>query len=412
MKGVAGLALGAAWLLAGAAAAEVAPAAGGARLLAAAEDAPEVVVARVGDVERLDLHGWRASVVVERALTGPRAAESPLAVGWEELGGERPARFTSGGLVVFALEPLPPGSLWTQRFPKRDGRAIAARGEAFLRDPDPATLEPLARWLALAPPDRDSPAGVAALAALAAAGDPVVAASAVARLERVPDLPERAAGAATESLSALVRDAARPESLRRAALELVSARGLRTLEPTLETLAAAPSSLQGAAVDALAQLRGGLAPERTAELLAASDPALRAAAVRRGDLETGALRGLLARDSADEVRAAAADALAARADPASADDFVSALGDPASSVRLAALRGIGEIGPDALPALQREVWEANPRARGDAVPTAVLALGLIGPAGASELKRIAHEHPSERVRRLAELALGKLPDEH
>ena len=327
----------------------MAPAAGATGFLAAAEGAPEVVVGRVSGVGQLDLHGWRATLAVERALVGGRAAGGELAIAWEELGTKRPARFAEGGRVAIALGPLPAGSLWSARFPKRDALAVAARGEGFVREPDAATLEPLAAWLALPSGEREGAAGVAALASLAAHGEAAVAGSALARLDRVPALAERSVGAAAESLAALLADAERPLDVRRAALELVAQRELRALEPAVEALAAAPSELQGPAVDALARLRGGLAPERTAELLADPDPAVRAAAVRRGGLDTAALRSLVTRDPADDVRAAAAEALAARADPVAADDLVAAL----TRQRLARPRG-GARGP------------RRPRARGPA----------------------------------------------
>jgi HEAT repeat protein len=133
--------------------------------------------------------------------------------------------------------------------------------------------------------------------------------------------------------------------------------------------------------------------------------------VRRGGLETEALRSLVRRDPADEVRAAAAEALAQRADPAAADDLVTALRDPAPDVRVAAMQGLADIGAGALPALRREIWEGDP-SRPEGTPSAVLALALAGPDGVAELQRVAHEHPSEKVRRLAEIALGRLPEKH
>ena len=400
-------------LLAGGApaAADVAPAAGGTGFLAAAEGAPDVLVGRVQGTSQLDLHGWRATLVVERALRGRHAAGDTLAIAWEELSTKRPARFADGASVALALEPLPPGSLWTARFPTREALAIAARGEGFLREPDAATLEPLAAWLALPPDAREADAGVAALAALAARGAPPVAASALARLDRVPGLGKHVVGPGLESLAGLLRDAERPLELRRSALDLVARREVRALEATVEALAAAPSPVQGPALDALARLRGEFGPERTAELLRDPDPAVRAAAARRGGADGETLRSLMAHDPAPEVRAAAAEALAARADASVADDLVAALRDPAGPVRAAALRGLEHLGPEALPALRREIWETEPLAATGGPGSAVLALALVGPEGAGELQRIAHEHPSERVRRLAELALGRLPSD-
>lgn len=391
------------------------PATGGHELLAAAEGAPVVVAGRVAAAEQLDRHGWRATLVVERALGGDRAPGEPLAIAWEELGSRRPPRFTEGGRVVVALEALPPGSLWTKRFPARDALAVAARGEAFLREPDPATLDALEAWLRQPAAERDGPAGVERLAHLAAVGEPRVAGAALERLERIPALGEHARGAAAEALARLVTDGERPLELRRAAIALAGRRSLAALEPALEAIAAAPSPLQGDALDALGQLRGGaLAPDRIAELLRAADPAVRAAAVRRSGpaIDPTRLRALLRSDPAGEVRAAAATALASREAADAVDELVRALRDEAPPVRQAAMEGLAGLGASGIPALRREIWEAAPVESPGPPATAVLTLGLLGPDGVAELKRIAHEHPSQQVRQLAELALGRLPEQH
>lgn len=393
-----------------------APAAGGAALLGAAEGATAVVVGRVRGPERIDLHGWRAALVVERSLRGGRPAGDELAIAWEELAPRRPVRFADGARVVVALEPLPPGSLWSQRFPKRDALAVAARGEAFLRDPEPGTLEPLAAWLALAPAARESTPGIESLAALSASGEPRVAASALARLDAVSLLAERVYGseAAAETLAGLLADEARPPELRRHAFDLAARHALRTLEPAIEAQASRASDVQGAAVDALARLRGGLPTERAAELLRASDPAVRAAVARRGGegvkLET--LRALLAGDPAGDVRGAAAEALAERDGAASLDALVAALRDSDPGARAGAMRGLAGLGAAAVPALRREIWETAPTAEPGRLAGAVLTLALLEPDGIAELRRIAHEHPSEKIRRLADLALGRIRDRH
>ena len=67
---------------------------------------------------------------------------------------------------VVALEPLPTGSLWRTRFPNGDALAVAARGNAFLWEPDTATLDALAAYLALESSARSESRGVSALLAL------------------------------------------------------------------------------------------------------------------------------------------------------------------------------------------------------------------------------------------------------
>ncbi|MEB2344910.1 MAG: HEAT repeat domain-containing protein [Deltaproteobacteria bacterium] len=373
-----------------------------------------VVVGRVGAPGPLDRNGWRATLVVERTLVGPHAPGEPLVIAWEELGSRRPPRFADGARVLVALEPLPPGSLWTKRFPLRDALAIAARGEGFLRDPDPVTLDGLEAWLRLPGEERGGPPGVEALARLAAGGEPRVASAALARLDGTPGLAEATGGAADAALAQLVTDGGRPLELRRAAIALAGRRSLEALVPTLEAIATAPSPLQGDALDALGQMRGGLAPTHVAELLHAADPSVRAAAVRRSGpaIDGGRLRSLLRNDPAGEVRAAAALTLAAREASGASDDLVRALRDDAPPVRQAAMQALAMLGPGGIPALQREIWEAAPADPSAKPATAVLTLGLLGPEGVAELERIAHEHPSLQVRRLAELALGRLPEDH
>lgn len=395
--------------------AEAAPASGASALLAAAEKAPNVVFGRVSAPTQIDSHGWRATLLVERTLHGDRAAGQTLVIAWEELGTKRPARFTDGVRVVLALEPLPPGSLWRQRFPKRDALAVAARGEAFLREPDADTLEPLTTWLGFGPEAREDARGVAALVALAARGEPRLATTALRRLDAVPDLADRVppSDTAAKDLAQLFADAARPLDLRRAAFELAARRRLMALQPVIEALASKPSEVQGAAVDALGQLRGGFPAERTQELLRSPDPAVRAAAASRaGDgISDTTLRALFASDPAPSVRAAAAATLAAREGPAANDVLIVALRETDSQVRGAAMRGLAAQGAAAVPALRDEIWQTAPTTEPAQLAGAVLTLALTGGDGVAELRRIVHEHPSEKIRRIATLALGRLEGE-
>ncbi len=383
-------------------------------LLAAAERAPHVVVGRVSAPTRLDQHGWRATLLVERTLHGDQQPGQTLVIAWEELGTKRPARFADGARVVLALEPLPPGSLWRQRFPKRDALAVAARGEAFLREPDADTLEPLSAWLGAGPEAREDARGVAALAALAARGEPRVATSALRRLDAVPDLADRVppSDTAAKDLAQLFADGARPLDLRRGAFDLAGRRKLAALQPAIEALASRPSEVQGAAVDALGQLRGGFPPERGVELLRSPDPAVRAAVVRRaGDgVSNATLRVLFASDPAPTVRAAAATTLAAREGPAANDVLIVALRETNSLIRGAAMHGLAAQGAAAVPALRAEIWESEPTAEPGRLAGAVLTLALTGSDGMAELQRIVHEHPSQAIQRLATLALGRMEE--
>ena len=324
------------------------------------------MLGRLSAPTQIDQHGWRATLLVERTLHGDHAAGQTLVIAWEELGTKRPVRFTDGVRVVLALEPLPSGSLWSHRFPKRDALAVAARGEAFLREPDAETLEPLSTWLGAGPEAREDARGVAALVSLAARGEPRVGAAALRRLDAVTDLADRVPPSDTSAkdLAELFADDSRPLDLRRAAFDLAGRRKLAALQPAIEALASKPSEVQSAAVDALGQLRGGFPAERAQELLRSADPAVRAAAARRAGegIPNAMLRALFAGDPDPAVRAAAAMTLAAREGPAANDVLIVALRETDSQVRSAAMRGLAAQGAAAVPALRDEIWQAAPTA--------------------------------------------------
>ena len=362
--------------------------------------------------ERIDLHGWRATLLVERVLAGAAPSADALAIGWEERASQRPARFADRDRVLVALEALPSGSLWSARFPKRDAWAVAARSEAFLRDPDAETLEALGAFLALPSEQREQAPGVSALVALAARGEAQVAASALGRLDRIPGLEARVAEGAAATWSRLLADGSRPLELRRQALALAGRRGLRGVEPALAALAAQASPLQGDAVAALGRLRGGLPPEQARVFLASDDAAVRAGAVRHAGaaIDDATLRRLLAGDPAPAVRAAAVEALVERSGAAALEAVLPLLGDADALVRGAAVRSLATLGAEVVPAVSRVVWAPEAEASGLAGPLATLALA--GPEGAVELARVASEHPDEQVRALALFMLGREPPRH
>ena len=60
-------------------------AAGGVRLLEAAETAPVTVVGHVLEPRRLDQHGYTALLRVETALRGPLEPGAEVRIAWEEL---------------------------------------------------------------------------------------------------------------------------------------------------------------------------------------------------------------------------------------------------------------------------------------------------------------------------------------
>jgi HEAT repeat protein len=124
------------------------------------------------------------------------------------------------------------------------------------------------------------------------------------------------------------------------------------------------------------------------------------------------LRALFAGDPDPAVRAAAAMTLAAREGPAANDVLIVALRETDSQVRGAAMRGLAAQGAAAVPALRDEIWQAVPSAEPAQVAGAVMTLALTGGDGVAELRRIVHEHPSEKIRGIATLALGRLEAKH
>ncbi|MDJ0869444.1 MAG: HEAT repeat domain-containing protein [Myxococcota bacterium] len=375
------------------------------------ERAARVVVGRIDRPARIDLHGWAANLRVERELAPPDAtALAPTRIAWEELAEGRPARFAQDERVLVALEPLPGYSLWRQRFPKGDALAVAARGRAFLHDPDAATLAGIARWAALDAAAREQGDGLDALMQLAASAEPRVARAALARADRVPGLALRLPPSALASLRALLADGGRPLSLRAAGVGLIGRRGVRALRPELEGLAASDTELAAPAWEALAAQDGGLPAPAVERLLASDDAARRVVGARHaaGTPAEARLAELLRADPDPDVRATAVVAWTRVRGAAGFEAARSALFDAEPRVRAEAARALGSLGEPVVPAL-RALAEgaAGPEAAGP-----MAALGLAGPAGRTALLELSREHPDERTRALARLMLGRDPVAH
>lgn len=399
------------FVCAGVAIAQPTRAPGGAPVLRGAETAQRVVAGRIDAAAQIDRHGWRATLAVERDLlapaTGAATAAESLAIGWEELAEGRPPRFAAGDRVLVALEPLPGQSLWRKRFPKRDGFAVAERGTAFLRDPDAATLDTLARLLRVAPAEREESPGVEALAEIVRSASAPVAEGAVARLESVAGLGGKLREPAALALGAALGSEARPDSLRRALLRLAAARRLDGLRAPIADLAARPGPLAGDAWAALATLDGGLPVDTVKRLLDNGDPAVRAVAVRHAAGTSEQPRALVAArsDPSPAVRAAALEASIATGAPEALEVGCAALDDPDPNVRLAAGEALGARGAEVVPRL-REVALARSGSRA-AGPLGALAFA--GPEGQAALLELSHTHPNAETRGLARLLLGLDP---
>lgn len=390
-----------------------APAAGGAPLLRAAEDAAQLLLGTIEGPRALDATGWTAVLRVERDLDapGPVADGTRQRIAWEELAPGRAARFRAEERVLVALEPLPAASLWRRRFPEGDARAVAAAGAAFLRAPDAETTGGLAAWRALPAAEREDTAGARALAALVARAAPPIALAAVQRLAELPGLASRLDADATALLATALGDASRPLTLRVALVDLAGARGLATLRPALDPLAQAGAPLAGPAWDAIARLDGTLPEPTLRALLDESDPAVRTVAVRVAADTALAPRAadLARRDPAAEVRAAAVAALLAPGrDDAHLELGFAALSDPAPAVRAAAAVAVGARGAAVVPRLRALAEER----RGAQASGALTALGYAGSEGQAALRALAHEHPDPATRQLARLIAGLPLQEH
>jgi hypothetical protein len=365
-------------------------------------------VGTVGPAVRLDVRGLAADLVVERVLAGEIRPESRQRIAWEEVSPQRALRFPEGAKLVIALEPLPSGSLWRARFPEGGALAVAARGNAFLREPDAGTIDALAAYLALESSDRSDAPGVSALLALAADGHPSLAAAALAKLDTTRELDARLTEAARGSYRRLLNDAGRPPSIRLQALELAGRRALRSLRSAIAPLARPGSPLEAAALTTIAQIDGGLSKSTAEELLLRSDAAVREVAVRyaRAGIDDARLEDLMEKDPAPVVRAASLEILMERRGSVALDAALPLLFDPDPLVTRTASVEIGSLGSAAVPKLRR-LLERRPFDQPRELAPAAFALAMAGPEGRSALGEIASSHPDPRVRRLAGLALGR-----
>ena len=371
----------------------------------------------VGVVEepaRVDTHGFSAWLRVERDLAAP--ADSPsnrepgserIHIAWEELSSNRPVRFANGSRIAVALVQMPGYSLWLQRFPKADVLAVAESGAAFLRDPDAATLDGLARFLRVPPAEREESPGVDALAALVATGATPLAEAATKRFGEIGGLEAKLREPAAAELARALASPSRPQALRLALVQLAGARQLSRLRPALESLAQGGPPLAGPAWSALAEIDRGLPYETAKRLVASPDPAVRAVGVRFlvGTPDDAEVSRRARADPAPEVRVAAVRALLAARGADALEVGFAALFDPVPSVRADVAQEVGSFGSQVVPRL-RELAESH---TGEEAGGPMAALAYAGPDGQEALTELSRSHPDEPTRRLALLMLGKDP---
>jgi len=381
-----------------------------ARVVAALEAAPLVVVAEVEGTRALGGSAQLATLRVEHALRGALDGGEAVDVAWEELAASRAPRLQRGERVLLGLEALGGASIWRSRLPDPHQRsrtlAIALRGGAFVRSPGAAATSSLEHYLSLPATERSGTRGVARLADIAASAAPPLAASALRRLAGVPDLDAALTPEAAATIARVLVRADRNETLTRALLSLCAQRRPQALRaPLIEIVARGPErDAATTALRALAGIDGALDAQRSRELLGSASPERRRIGARHASGPTAAARleTVLRNEPEAAVREAAAarlpELLRSDAVPALAD----ALADPAPRVRIAAARGLAALGDDALPALRRVA-----AGKGDPARAAVMALSLAGtPASSSALRDIARDHPDPTLRRLAAVALG------
>ena len=393
------------------AAKENAPAIGGAHLLAGAEVAKRTVVARVEDVDRIDEHGYGATFAVLRDLVATESTEGEtLRVGWEELAPDRLARFRKGERVLVALEALPGYSLWRKRFPKGDAFAVAERGAAFLRDPDDASIERLARYLHVDPTEREQAPGVEALAGIVEAAAAPLAEGAAKRLRETPGLGSKLRQPAAAALGAAIESEAREQSLRRDLIQLAAAHRLDGMRDSIARVAETQSPLAGEAWTALVAIDGGMNAETVHRLLAARDPGVRAVAARAapGTPDASRALGMARSDPAAEVRIAVVEAFVPSASPAALEVGYTALFDRDPPVRAAAAQAVGRLGADVVPHLRElALTHSGPDAIGP-----LGALAFAGAEGQGVLLEFSATHPDAIMRGQARLLLGLDPVKH
>jgi hypothetical protein len=390
------------------------PAVGGSAILASAPRAQAVVVGTVGDVTNVDLHGWRAAIGVDRVLLGTVRLGDTITIAWEELSTARQVRFANGQRVLVVLDALPTQSLWRKRFPPEQRTqpvfAVASNGDAFLVEPDGATLNGIEHYLAMAATARDGTQGGARLAEIVQEGTPAVAREALTILEAKPD---DAPGLDEDGAPALLGAARNPDretTLRSGALRLAARRRLPGTVETARALAEPGSPIRADAYRAMAMVSGGFSAAEVERVLGDSDPDVRAAAVdlSSDDTPIERLQAVVRTDQAPTVRLAAGRRLLARRNAESIPEVVALLDDPDANVRTGIAEAIGGVGAAAVAPLRAVIDGGSDRA----ALAAVLGLARAGREGAAMLKAVADHHARAPVQAFARLAMGNAPSSH
>ncbi|GBD27231.1 hypothetical protein HRbin30_02576 [bacterium HR30] len=379
-------------------------------VLAAVSVAQAYVCGQVGRIARIDRTGYRAEFLVQQVLSGMLGSGERLEIAWEELATQRAPRFAKGETVLVALSALPATALWLHRFPPqlRDGKtfAVAAQGDAFLREPRCERFGALKSYVALEPNERTGRKGAQALAELGASSDERLAMAALEMLGTTFEGSALRHEAVTQGIArALGHGSA---ATRKAALDLARRHQLKELRaPILQIAQSDSTDLSRLAWEALLSWKDPELDERLAAWSSSSALEWRvlaakvAAATDKQQVIEQAIK-----DPSPLVR----QALAEHLPPESKflPWLLVLLGDPEQGVQRTAAIKIAQVGPAALSALEEAALRGNARK----AAAAVLALAELGETSQAILERLAAEHPEESVRQLAALALGRPQAEH
>ena len=334
-----------------------------------------------------------------------------VVIAWEELASSRPPRFANGDRVLLALEPLAAGSLWRKRFgdPKAllAARGVAQRGAAFLRSPSPRQR--------LAPPALPAAASRPSQRARGAAPPDLArrrSAAPARPLGRAP--PRRARRAGRRSAPrrrgwccGRSRAAESDAELATSLLIWIERRQPNGLEPALDAALAGSDRRTRDLRDARAALLGeGLPGERERALLASPSArhARRSGERRRPGAATASRRS--AAPAIPLPRCASRRSGASRASraPPRSTRCSTPSTTPTPAVRNEAAHARGRLRPRGRAAAARGGRAG--RGRPPRAPWSRSAARTTTQRARCSSK-LAEEHPDERVRTLAALALGR-----
>ena len=392
------------------------------RLIEAFVSAPGLLIGTVTQVEGVVRGGWLATIDLERRLRdldGGSKAPRQIEVAWEEPVPAFSARFEKGQRILLAIEPLSTASIWKQRVPDSSRRSrlysVTDKANAYLERPSASELRDLEHYLALGADARRGHAGMVYLAALAPRAQPRLAISALGMLAASPKLAKEIdAGTANHLCNAVLRAGREPGEVRgtaeddvsEVALALFEQRRPKALRPVLKArIAQLEPSAPAVLYAALGAIDGSIPDAIALELLASASVEHRLAAARFASGLAGRerIRHLLRWDPDPAVRAVAVGRLLELEGADGLNDAIRGLEDPVPDVRLASMRAIASLDPEAIRDLEYVVDTGSK----EGARSAVVTLSFMGHEAHLLLLKISEQHSDESLRTLAGIAVGK-----